>query len=65
VLSARLAVETVSVFGDNGRPEEAAECLEAASKAGPTPFEPPYLFRRRMREVCDQMRSEGKLPPKR
>lgn len=65
VLQARLAVETVSVFGDNGFPREAADCLRAAKAAGPVPFEPPYLFRRRMREVAQQMRAEGRLPPKR
>ena len=65
VLRARLAVETVSVFGDNGFPREAADCLRAAEAAGPVPFEPPYLFRRRMREVARQMRAEGRLPPKR
>jgi sialate O-acetylesterase len=59
-----LAVETVSVFGDNGFPREAAACLEAAAAAGPVPFEPPYLFRRRMREVAQQMRAEGRLPAK-
>jgi micrococcal nuclease len=64
VLRARLAVETVSVFGDNGFPREAAACLEAAAAAGPVPFEPPYLFRRRMREVAQQMRAEGRLPAK-
>ncbi len=65
VLRARLAVETVSVFGDNGFPQEAADCLRAAEAAGPVPFEPPYLFRRRMREVAEQMRAERRLPPKR
>jgi micrococcal nuclease len=65
VLQARLAVETVSVFGDNGFPKEAADCLRVAAAAGPVPFEPPYLFRRRMREVAQQMRAEGRLPPKR
>ena len=53
VLRARLAYETVSHFGDNGLPEQARACLEAAHKAlekGPLPFEKPYLFRRRMRE---------------
>jgi micrococcal nuclease len=64
ILKARLAVETVSVFGDNGLPDEAAACLAAASAAGPVPFEPPYLFRKRMREVAQQMRAEGRLPAK-
>jgi micrococcal nuclease len=64
ILQARLAVETVSVFGDNGFPREAAACLKAAAEAGPVPFESPHLFRRRMRDVAQQMRSEGRLPPK-
>ena len=61
VLSARLAVETVSHYGDNGCPEAAAACLNAASKAGPAPFEPPYLYRKRMREVSTWMRTKGLL----
>jgi micrococcal nuclease len=52
------------VFGDNGFPREAAACLKAASEAVPVPFEPPHLFRRRMRDVAQQMRAEGRLPPK-
>jgi len=59
VISARLAVESVSHFGDNGLPKEAAACLEAASKAGPVPYEPPYIYRKRMREVSDWMRTKG------
>ncbi len=58
LLSARLAIETVSHYGDNGLPREAAACLEAASKTGPAPFEPPYLFRARMREVSNGGRPE-------
>lgn len=51
VVKARLAEETVSHYGDNGLPEEAAEVTAAAKSAGPVPFESPYLFRRRMRDV--------------
>jgi len=61
VISARLAVETVSHYGDNALPKEAAECLNAASKAGPASFEPPYLYRKRMREVSNWMRTKGSL----
>ena len=50
LLNAHLAAETVSHYGDNGLPEPAAACVAAAAKAGPVPFEPPYLFRRRMSE---------------
>lgn len=60
-ISARLAAETVSHYGDNGFPKEAAACSKAASKAGPAPFEPPYLYRTRMREVSNWMRTKGLL----
>jgi len=63
-LEARLAVETVSVFGDNGLPDPAAACLAAASAAGPVAFEPPHFYRKRMREVAQRMRADGRLPPK-
>ncbi|MBD3161021.1 MAG: hypothetical protein GF346_02555 [Candidatus Eisenbacteria bacterium] len=59
VLEAGLAVETVSYYGDNGLPEPAADCLAAAEAAGPVPFEPPHLFRKRMREVSGWMESTG------
>lgn len=64
ILAARLAAETVSVFGDNGLPELAAACVAAASAAGPVPFEPPYLYRKRMRDVAQRMRADGLLPAK-
>ena len=64
IIEARLAVETVSVFGDNGLPDEAAACVKAAAAAGPVPFESPHLYRRRMRQVAQQMRAEGLLPAK-
>ena len=50
VVEARLAAETVTFYGDNGLPTEAAEVLAAAKSAGPLPFEPPHVFRGRMRE---------------
>ena len=62
IVSARLAAESVSHYGDNGFPEEAQEVLEASRAAGPVPFEPPFQFRRRMREVTDWMRDHGHLP---
>ncbi|MCU0978397.1 MAG: thermonuclease family protein [Pirellulaceae bacterium] len=62
VLEARLAVETVSVFGDNGLPDPAAACLAAASAAGPVAFESPHFYRKRMREVAQRMRADGRLP---
>lgn len=56
---ARLAVETVSFYGDNGRPAEAAEVVAAAKGAGPVPFEPPHAFRARMRELTRFMKERG------
>ena len=55
VVRARLAAESVSHYGDNGLPKEAAEVLAAAKAAGPVPFEPPHLFRARMRDVTKWM----------
>jgi len=58
MLAARLAVETVSVFGDNGLAEQAADSQTAASVAGPVAFESPHLYRRRMREIAQRRRGE-------
>lgn len=43
----RLAEETVSRYGPQGFPDEAAAIREAARRAGPPPFESPANFRRR------------------
>jgi micrococcal nuclease len=51
ILGARLAYETISVWGDNGLPAQAAGVRAAASRAGTPPFEAPYLFRRRMKQM--------------
>jgi endonuclease YncB( thermonuclease family) len=59
VVEARLAAETVTFYGDNGLPTEAAEVLAAASSAGPLPFEPPHVFRSRMRELSKWMKERG------
>jgi endonuclease YncB( thermonuclease family) len=64
VVRARLAIETVSHYGDNGLPKEAADVLAAAKAAGPVPFEPPYAFRARMREVSAWMKQNGLDPEK-
>ncbi len=67
VLRARLAYETVSHYGDNGFPEEAKACLEAARKAsekGPLPFEKPHLFRRAMREKARAAQEESLKTPR-
>jgi endonuclease YncB( thermonuclease family) len=52
VVAAHLAYESVSHYGDNGFPAEAQAVLAAAKVAGTPPFEPPYVFRRRMREAA-------------
>ena len=59
VVQARLSAETVTFYGDNGLPNEAAEVLAAAKTAGPVPFEPPHVFRGRMRDVTKWMKENG------
>ncbi len=64
VVRARLAIESVSHYGDNGLPKEAAEVLAAAEAAGPVPFEPPHRYRARMRELSEYMKEQGTYPEK-
>jgi endonuclease YncB( thermonuclease family) len=59
VVDARLAAESVTFYGDNGLPREAAEVLAAARAAGPLPFEPPHAFRSRMRDLSRWMKEKG------
>jgi endonuclease YncB( thermonuclease family) len=59
---ARLSAETITHYGDNGFPAEAAAVLEAAKEAGPMPFESPAEFRRRMRTVSQWMKQKGMAP---
>jgi endonuclease YncB( thermonuclease family) len=59
VVRARFSAETVTFYGDNGLPTEAAEVLAAAKAAGPVPFEPPHVFRGRMRDVSKWMKEKG------
>jgi micrococcal nuclease len=59
LVRARLAVENVSHFGDNGFPAQATEVLAAAKTAGPLPFERPHVFRARMRELSRWMKAHG------
>jgi endonuclease YncB( thermonuclease family) len=61
IILARLAVETVNHYGDNGFPEEAELIKKAALAAGPAPFEEPYKYRRRMREVTDWLRATRQI----
>ena len=60
LVEARLAEESISRFGDNGLPVEAAAIAAAAKKAGPLPFESPTVFRARMRRLADWMRKQGR-----
>lgn len=62
LLAAGHAVETVSRYGDNGLPTEAAACVAAAKAAGAVGFEDPRDFRRRMRDVARRMKAEGTYP---
>lgn len=59
VVQARLSAETVTFYGDNGLPTQAAEVLAAAKATGPVPFEAPHLFRARMRDVTKWMQENG------
>jgi endonuclease YncB( thermonuclease family) len=61
-IEARMAVETVSRFGDNGFPEEAAACVAAAKASGPVAFEDPHFYRRRMRNVSKWLKAHGLYP---
>jgi endonuclease YncB( thermonuclease family) len=62
IIEQRLAYETVSQFGDNGFPAEAARMTAAAGRAGPLPFEPPFQFRARMGQVARWMKANGTYP---
>jgi endonuclease YncB( thermonuclease family) len=62
VVAARLAEESISRYGDNGLPQEAAEVTKAAKAAGPLPFESPNDFRRRMRDVSRWMKEHHEDP---
>jgi len=62
IVAARLAEESVTHFGDNGFPQEAAAVLKAAHDAGPLPFESPATYRQRMRGVSDWMKAHGAYP---
>jgi endonuclease YncB( thermonuclease family) len=62
VVGARLAEESVTRYGDNGLPREAASVLAAAKTAGPPPFESPAAFRGRMRVLSAWMKERGLYP---
>jgi micrococcal nuclease len=64
VIKARFSGETVSHYGDNGLPKEAAEITAAAKEAGANllPFEPPHLYRARMRTLTNALKAAGQFP---
>jgi micrococcal nuclease len=63
-IRARYSGETVSHYGDNGLPKESAEVTAAAKEAGADllPFEPPHLYRARMRTLTNAMKQRGQYP---
>ncbi|HEY2159014.1 MAG TPA: thermonuclease family protein [Isosphaeraceae bacterium] len=63
-IKARLSSESVSIYGDNGLPEIAAEVTAAAKAAGPPAFEPPGAYRSRMRTQTEWMKKSGTYPDK-
>jgi micrococcal nuclease len=62
VVAARFAEESVTRYGDNGLPVEAAEVMAAAKAAGPLPFESPGIYRNRMRDLTKWMKEHGQYP---
>jgi micrococcal nuclease len=62
VIKAGYSGETVSHYGDNGLPKEAAEVVAAAKDSRPLPFEPPHQFRARMRTLTEWLKQHGRYP---
>jgi len=62
IVEAGYAVETVSHYGDNGLPEASEAVLAASRGVGPVPFEAPFRFRRRMRELNDWREGQNAEP---
>jgi micrococcal nuclease len=61
-IKAGYTTETVSHYGDNGLPREAADVVAAAKSAPPLPFEPPHQYRARMRTLTESLKSQGTYP---
>ncbi len=61
-IKARYSTETVSHYGDNGLPEQAALVKAAAKDIGHLPFEPPHVYRARMRDLTNWMKQKGQYP---
>lgn len=64
VIKARYSGETVSHYGDNGLPKESAEVVAAAKESGASllPFEPPHVYRARMRTLTNALKASGQFP---
>jgi endonuclease YncB( thermonuclease family) len=62
VIRARLSGETVSHYGDNGLPGPASEVTAAAKDQGPLGFEPPHVYRKRMRALSDWEKARRREP---
>jgi micrococcal nuclease len=62
IVRARLAEESVSHYGDNGLPALAAEVTTTAKATGPMPFEPPHVFRKRMRMLSETLKNARREP---
>ena len=64
VIKAKYSGETVTHYGDNGLPKESAEIVAAAKAAGASllPFEPPHLYRARMRTLTTALKQSGQYP---
>lgn len=62
VIKAGYSGETVSHYGDNGLPKEAADVVAAAKDSSPLPFEPPHQYRARMRTLTEWLKQHGKYP---
>ena len=59
VVQARLSAETVTFYGDNGLPDtRRPRCWPRRRRPGPVPFEPPHLFRARMRDLTKWMKEQ-------
>ncbi len=63
-IKARYTDETISTYGDNGLPGEAAEvaAVSKAASAIPLPFEPPGQYRSRMRALTAALKASGQYP---
>ncbi len=63
-IKARYSDETVSIYGDNGLPNEAAVITAVSKEASaiPVPFEPPGQYRSRMRTLTARLKQSGQYP---